>query len=703
MPAAIFSGTKVKLLKKIADLFGGAQIHSSTTNPTTSAVNAPVGSLLLNETTGDLYRKLDAGSSTNWALVGSEAAGAVNLAVIDSSFKPTKPNNANAEVSVGDWAAYADAAAATPVDMTGGSPNTTIARNTSSPLSGAADFLITVSSGATRQGEGASLLVNVPPAYRGQILTLLIPYKTTGTISDGDFVPYAYDVTNASLIVPTVISGITGAQGRIVCTLVTSTSTASLRVGIHVARAVNTGAVTINFDDVLLAADDSQANVPMSDWVAYTPTFTGFGTVSTSAFFWRRVGDSVEITGKFTSGTTTATEARLSLPNSLVSDSTKVPAIRSPGFWIRGSNTTAHGGSILIESNVGYITFGSQDTFGNVSVNPVTKQNASSFVGSGEEVHIPPFTIPISGWSAGGGTSPVLSLSDWASIDITPSAGFGTISNNSWFYKRVGDSMHLQGFFTTGTVAATTASLALPSGIRIDSAKMGSNHRSIGVGYELFATGSFLNTNVSPVAFYDGSDTATIYLSGASGSNTTFEKTVVSNMQASGGSMVFGPIIFPVAGWTSVSSGTLTAPRSEVHVDTQNGYGSTATKIRRFTNTRKRVGPAISITDDATNSTRFTVNEAGVYAVTYCDFDAAGSSQMGISVNAASVSTDIDATTYANGYRAVTRHDALGGQKSVSWTGNLSVGDVVRAHTDGFSAAGAANSNVSFTIVKVSN
>jgi hypothetical protein len=71
MPASIFSGSTVKFLKKILDLNGGAQIISSTTNPSSTAVSAPAGSLLLNETSGSLYRKTDAGSSTNWTLVGS--------------------------------------------------------------------------------------------------------------------------------------------------------------------------------------------------------------------------------------------------------------------------------------------------------------------------------------------------------------------------------------------------------------------------------------------------------------------------------------------------------------------------------------------------------------------------------------------------------------------------------------------------------
>jgi len=75
MPAAIFSGgTKVKCLKKIFDLFGGAQIHSGTVDPSAGGgVAATIGSLYLHETTGVLYKKTAAGD-TAWSDVSSTVA-----------------------------------------------------------------------------------------------------------------------------------------------------------------------------------------------------------------------------------------------------------------------------------------------------------------------------------------------------------------------------------------------------------------------------------------------------------------------------------------------------------------------------------------------------------------------------------------------------------------------------------------------------
>lgn len=67
----IFSGASAKLLKPILDFFGNAQILSGTVDPSITATTAPKGSLYLNTSTGFTYRKLDAGSTTNWAVTAT--------------------------------------------------------------------------------------------------------------------------------------------------------------------------------------------------------------------------------------------------------------------------------------------------------------------------------------------------------------------------------------------------------------------------------------------------------------------------------------------------------------------------------------------------------------------------------------------------------------------------------------------------------
>jgi hypothetical protein len=99
MAAVIFSGIKVKSLKKILNLFGGAEIHSSSTNPTSVAVSAPIGSLLLNESTGAIYKKLDSGLSTNWAEL---AVGAAQLTIVGTKAAPKSITSAGFSVALGN-------------------------------------------------------------------------------------------------------------------------------------------------------------------------------------------------------------------------------------------------------------------------------------------------------------------------------------------------------------------------------------------------------------------------------------------------------------------------------------------------------------------------------------------------------------------------------------------------------------------------
>jgi hypothetical protein len=72
MPAAIFQGSEVKTLKDQLNIGGATKILTGTDDPTSVAKDAPLGSKYIKTDTGGWYRKLDAGSSTNWELDTSE-------------------------------------------------------------------------------------------------------------------------------------------------------------------------------------------------------------------------------------------------------------------------------------------------------------------------------------------------------------------------------------------------------------------------------------------------------------------------------------------------------------------------------------------------------------------------------------------------------------------------------------------------------
>lgn len=123
---------------------------------------------------------------------------------------------------------------------------------------------------------------------------------------------------------------------------------------------------------------------------------------------------------------------------------------------------------------------------------------------------------------------------------------------------------------------------------------------------------------------------------------------------------------------------------SEVFVRTANGYGSTNNKIRRFTTTDINVGSSITYADSATNGATFTLNETGVYAITYCDqFN--GASNMGVTLNSASLTTDIGAVTGSTIVCGTTTGTANIGT-CCSFTAKFTAADIIRAHTGGLAS-----------------
>lgn len=131
------------------------------------------------------------------------------------------------------------------------------------------------------------------------------------------------------------------------------------------------------------------------DWTSYTPTFTGFGTVTSPECQHSRVASNLMVRCKGVTGTPTAVEGRISLPNSLVSaDTTKIQSIQLAGSLSR-TQSEAGSYSVLIEPSVSYFTFGAQTG----STGGLNKLNASSFIGSGVTFSFTA-TIPIQGWSS---------------------------------------------------------------------------------------------------------------------------------------------------------------------------------------------------------------------------------------------------------------------------------------------------------------
>ena len=192
--------------------------------------------------------------------------------------------------------------------------------------------------------------------------------------------------------------------------------------------------------------------------------------------------------------------------------------------------------------------------------------------------------------------------------------------------------------------------------------------------------------------------------SGGGGIITTADATGNLDIQSGGSTVVAvtstGVAVTGTLAATGASTftGAVTTPLSYVRVNTANGYGSTNTKIRRFTNIVNNVGTDITYADSATLGGTFTINTTGVYSVSYGDqFTTA--SGLGVSINSTELTTAIQDITLAN-ILTMTNTPAAGNSTVSSSTFFASAGAVVRAHTNG-GTTGANTMMCQFTIARV--
>lgn len=200
-------------------------------------------------------------------------------------------------------------------------------------------------------------------------------------------------------------------------------------------------------DSLFVGPQSLAQGAVVTAWQNYTPTFEGFGTVSSVIGNYRRVGDTIEITGSFISGTPTATTVSISLPSGLNLDPSKIHPttgqINSLGFINRGNSTnvlmpsTTRGPWSIVESR--------NISTSKVYIGPETDTdaggiflvyNGNSVATSGDRFTFS-FSAPISQWSSGTTTLADRAVEEFVSHDgtnivrgpagsLVPSVGFST-------------------------------------------------------------------------------------------------------------------------------------------------------------------------------------------------------------------------------------------------------------------------------------
>jgi hypothetical protein len=140
------------------------------------------------------------------------------------------------------------------------------------------------------------------------------------------------------------------------------------------------------------------------------------------------------------------------------------------------------------------------------------------------------------------------------------------------------------------------------------------------------------------------------------------------------------------------------AENSMIRLHTGNGHGSVNNKIRRFSTIVSDLGNAITYADSATDGASFTINEDGVYMVSYTDTYTGGAVRFGLSLNSTQLTTSVNSIS-SDDILTLALGAASNLESSCAWSGALNKDDVIRTHTDG--NPNTTDGRCQFTISKI--
>lgn len=242
---------------------------------------------------------------------------------------------------------------------------------------------------------------------------------------------------------------------------------------------------------------------------------------------------------------------------------------------------------------------------------------------------------------------------------------------------------------TLGTVNATMSRIAL---LAID------NAGTVELAAVNIAGGNNLDETTLISTTAEGgagaADSANVIYSTTARTNVPFRVVgYIESTQATAGTWATAPSTIQGSGGQPKFLGT-----SMVRLDTQNGYGSTNTRIPRFTNIRANQGNDITYADSATLGSSFTINTAGVYAISFT-FSAGASEGFAVTLNeSAGTLSSAAAAVAVSEVLQFCDSPAAGSAGALAWTGYLAAGSIIRPHTN---AGTSSVPRFMFTITRV--
>lgn len=320
-------------------------------NPSITATAGAAGSLYLNSLTSLLYQKQDNGTSTNW----KPFAGTISANTgVSSANNPTIAANTPFQFDTINF------------DTTGSFNTTTYAYT--APSTGT--LLISVNIQAT--GASASINVFVNGSLRKQVCYL----SSTITLAAG-------------AVAISVIAG----------DLVT------IRPDAILTQANNGQTTHAEFSMMGGVSGTSALGFNFTNWLPYTATLAAsFGSASQS-LRWRRVGDTIEVSGVILIGVPTSGVATIGLPTGLTIDTSKFTAFNNYTQCLGRAQRSISGGTAYSNASAGTLAALDISSSSSVYLSATTSGSVlnqdpcNTFLSTNDQFYVQ-FSAPVSGWTS---------------------------------------------------------------------------------------------------------------------------------------------------------------------------------------------------------------------------------------------------------------------------------------------------------------
>lgn len=143
-------------------------------------------------------------------------------------------------------------------------------------------------------------------------------------------------------------------------------------------------------------------------------------------------------------------------------------------------------------------------------------------------------------------------ISDWnTDLSFTINSGAFTVTSNSFYTRRIGDSLEGRGYFSWSAVAGGDAYIELPSGFVINSGKIqASDTALVGEAFKLTSSGSATLFGDDIVLYYNDPFTSRLYLTSRGATSAFTEASGSGGTFGTTGGLAF-TFSIPVLGWGS--------------------------------------------------------------------------------------------------------------------------------------------------------